>query len=34
VVGERGLAIELLERIGSAPGIQVADQAEELLTRG
>ena len=34
VVGEPGLAIELLERAGSAPGIQAADQAEALLTRG
>jgi lactoylglutathione lyase len=34
VVGASGLAIELLERQGSAPGIQAADQAEALLTRG
>jgi lactoylglutathione lyase len=34
VVGAPGLAIELLERQGSAPGIQAADQAEALLTRG
>ncbi len=34
VIGEPGLAIELLERQGSAPGIQAADQAEALLTRG
>jgi lactoylglutathione lyase len=34
VIGEPGLAIELLERAGSVPGIQAADQAEALLTRG
>jgi catechol 2,3-dioxygenase-like lactoylglutathione lyase family enzyme len=34
VVGEPGLAIELLERAGSVPGIRAADQAEALLTRG
>jgi catechol 2,3-dioxygenase-like lactoylglutathione lyase family enzyme len=34
VVGEPGLAIELLERAGSVAGIQAADQAEALLTRG
>jgi catechol 2,3-dioxygenase-like lactoylglutathione lyase family enzyme len=34
VVGSNGLAIELLERRGSVPGIQAADQAEALLTRG
>lgn len=34
VVGAPGLAIELLERQGSGPGIQAADQAEALLTRG
>jgi lactoylglutathione lyase len=34
VVGPGGLAIELLERAGSAPGIQAADQADALLTRG
>ena len=34
VVGEPGLAIELLERQGSVPGLQAADQAEALLTRG
>jgi len=34
LVGEMGLAIELLEREGSAPGIQATDQAEALLTRG
>jgi lactoylglutathione lyase len=34
VVGGPGLAIELLERAGSTPGIQAADQAEALLTRG
>lgn len=34
VVGVPGLAIELLERAGSVPGIQAADQAEALLTRG
>jgi lactoylglutathione lyase len=34
VVGEPGFAIELLERAGSTPGIQAADHAEALLTRG
>jgi lactoylglutathione lyase len=34
VIGEPGLAIELLERHGSKPGIQASDQAEALLTRG
>jgi lactoylglutathione lyase len=34
VTGKLGVAIELLEREGSAPGIQAADQAEALLTRG
>jgi lactoylglutathione lyase len=34
VIGEPGLAIELLERTGSVPGIQASDQAEALLTRG
>jgi catechol 2,3-dioxygenase-like lactoylglutathione lyase family enzyme len=34
LVGPGGLAIELLERAGSRPGIQAADQAEALLTRG
>lgn len=34
VTGGTGLAIELLERVGSRPGIQAADQAEALLTRG
>ena len=34
VVSESGLAIELLERAGSVPGIQARDQAEALLTRG
>jgi catechol 2,3-dioxygenase-like lactoylglutathione lyase family enzyme len=34
VVGDAGLAIELLERAGSKPGILAADQAEALLTRG
>ena len=34
VVGELGLAIELLERTGSVPGTQAVDQAEALLTRG
>src|SRR3978361_754847 len=34
VVGESGLAIELLERAGSVPGIQATDQADALLTRG
>jgi lactoylglutathione lyase len=34
VVGGPGLAIELLERPGSAPGIRAADQAEAILTRG
>jgi lactoylglutathione lyase len=34
VVGGPGIAIELLERDGSVPGIQAVDQAEALLTRG
>jgi lactoylglutathione lyase len=34
LVGANGFAIELLERAGSRPGIQAADQAEALLTRG
>jgi lactoylglutathione lyase len=34
LVGPSGLAIELLERARSRPGIQAADQAEALLTRG
>jgi lactoylglutathione lyase len=34
VIGEPGLAIELLERAGSVTGIRAADQAEALLTRG
>jgi lactoylglutathione lyase len=34
LIGEHGLAIELLERAGSVPGIQAANQAEALLTRG
>ena len=34
VVGEPGIAIELLERDGSVPGIQAVDHAEALLTRG
>jgi lactoylglutathione lyase len=34
LVGPNGFAIELLERAGSRPGIQAADQAEALLTRG
>jgi len=34
LIAPGGLAIELLEREGSHPGIQAADQAEALLTRG
>jgi catechol 2,3-dioxygenase-like lactoylglutathione lyase family enzyme len=34
LVGDGGLAIELLERRGSAPGLQAPDQATALLTRG
>ena len=34
LIGPDGLAIELLERAGSHPGIRAADQAEALLTRG
>jgi lactoylglutathione lyase len=34
VVGDTGLAIELLERAGSAPGLQAPDTATALLTRG
>ena len=34
VVGENGIAIELLERGGSVPGLQAPDPATALLTRG
>src|ERR1700710_1531090 len=34
LLGPNGLAIELLERAGSKPGIRARDQAEALLTRG
>ncbi|GAB3616144.1 hypothetical protein GCM10027416_07010 [Okibacterium endophyticum] len=34
MVGENGLAIELLERQGSVPGLQAPDTATALLTRG
>lgn len=34
LTGPDDVAIELLEREGSRPGIQAADQAEALLTRG
>lgn len=34
VVGENGLAIELLERAGSLPGLRAPDTATALLTRG
>jgi catechol 2,3-dioxygenase-like lactoylglutathione lyase family enzyme len=34
VVGDSGLAIELLERAGSVPGLQAPDTATALLTRG
>ena len=34
LVGQNGLAIELLERAGSGPGIQAPDPASALLTRG
>jgi lactoylglutathione lyase len=34
LIGPHGLAIELLERAGSHPGIQATDPAEALLTRG
>lgn len=33
-IGEGGLAIELLERGGSVPGLLAADSASALLTRG
>lgn len=33
-IGEGGLAIELLERVGSVPGLRPADSASALLTRG
>ena len=34
LVGEGGFALEILEREGSAPGLQAPDQATALLTRG
>jgi lactoylglutathione lyase len=34
LVGENGLAIELLERRGSAPGLRAPDTATALLTQG
>jgi catechol 2,3-dioxygenase-like lactoylglutathione lyase family enzyme len=34
VIGDEGLAIELLERQGSQPGLQAPDTATALLTRG
>ncbi|HEX4443979.1 MAG TPA: VOC family protein [Galbitalea sp.] len=34
LVGPGAMAIELLEREGSRPGIRAADQAEALLTHG
>lgn len=34
LVGQNGLAIELLERTGSHPGLQAANPAEALLTQG
>jgi catechol 2,3-dioxygenase-like lactoylglutathione lyase family enzyme len=34
VIGADGLAIELLEREGSRPGLQAPDTATALLTRG
>jgi lactoylglutathione lyase len=34
LIGQNGLAIELLERQGSTPGLQAPDQATALLTRG
>lgn len=34
LVGQNGLAIELLQREGSQPGLQAANPAEALLTQG
>lgn len=34
LVGQNGLAIELLQRTGSQPGLQAANPAEALLTQG
>ncbi|MDP9026354.1 MAG: VOC family protein [Actinomycetota bacterium] len=34
VIGDGGLAIELLQRRGSRPGLQAPDPATALLTRG
>jgi lactoylglutathione lyase len=34
LLGDDGLALELLEREGSAPGLQAPDSATALLTRG
>jgi len=34
LIGDGGIAIELLEREGSKPGLQAPDQATALLTRG
>lgn len=34
LVGQNGLAIELLEREGSRPGLQTTNTSEALLTRG
>ncbi len=34
LVGDNGIAIELLQREGSVPGIQGQDSAEALLTHG
>lgn len=34
LVGQNGLAIELLQRKGSQPGLQAANPAEALLTQG
>jgi lactoylglutathione lyase len=34
LVGENGLAIELLERHGSAPGLKAPDPATAILTQG
>jgi lactoylglutathione lyase len=34
MVGENGIAIELLQRAGSKPGIQGQDSAKALLTHG
>ena len=34
LVGQNGLAIELLQRTGSKPGLQAANPAEALLTQG